>query len=176
MYAIATTKSTNHKAHRTIYEWAASIDRKINWLRQSQEKAYTTVRFSTPRLLRGAALIHYTYAHKTLLEEISAYYNSLIMDLSRDKRIAFERHENRKGSRAAHNLYADLIAEFKAFKKFMGGTLNDFIISIVPDGVNRYDMCVTEEKLQQHVRHIEKRGIGITLVRQSGRMYIYRHI
>lgn len=174
MYAIATNQSP--KTHRTIIEWAASIDKEIKHLSKSKEDAYTAVRFSTPRLLGGAALIHYTYAHVTLLEEISAYYNSLIMDLNRQKQLAFERHENRKGSHAAHNLYGELTAEFKEFKKFMGGTLHDFIISIVPDGVNRYDMCVTEEKLQQHVRHIEKRGIGITLVRQSGRMYIHKHI
>lgn len=180
MYAINPTKSTNRNAHRSIDEWAKSIDKEIKRLSESKERTYTSAKFSNLR--NGASLLGadiaqvYTYAHETLLEEISAYYTSLIADLERQRRLAFQRHENRKGSHAAHNLYAELIAEFKEFKKFMGGTLGDFIISIVPDGVNRYDMCVTDEKLQQHVRHVERHGIGITVVRQSGRMYIHKHI
>lgn len=179
MYAIATNQG-NHKTHRTIEDWAKSIDKEIKRLCESQEKAYTTLRFSTQRhnaaLLGGVMAQYYTEELDAVLNRVSAYYCHLIADLQQRKQLAFEQHENRKGSQDTHNLYAELIAEFKAFKKFMGGRLDDFIISIVPDGVNRYDMRVTEEKLQQHVRHIEKRGIGMTVVRQSGRMYIYRHI
>lgn len=170
MYAIATHKT--RKPYRTIIEWGIGIERDIRYLRESEEKVQNKLRYTT----LTASARYYTDELDEVLNRTSAYYCHLIADLQQRKQLAFERHENRKGSQDTHNLYAELIAEFKAFKKFMGGTLRDFIISIRPDGVNRYDMCVTEEKLQQHVRHIEKCGIGLTVVRQSGRMYIYKHI
>lgn len=172
MYAIATTKSTNHKNHRTFEDWSKAIDREISHLRESRRMVLNSLQYTA----LTASARYYTDELDEVLTRTSVYYCHLIADLQQRKQLAFERHENRKTSRDQHNLYAELIAEFKAFKKFMGGTLRDFIISIRPDGVNRYDMCVTEEKLQQHVRHIEKLGIGITVVRQSGRMHIYRHI
>lgn len=171
MYAIATTRKTR-KPYRTIIEWGRAIERDIRYLRESTIKVQNELQYTT----LTASARYYTEELDEALNRTSAYYCHLIADLQQRKQLAFERHENRKGSKDTHNLYAELIAEFKAFKKVIGGTLHDFIISIVPDGVNRYDMCVTEEKLQQHVRHIEKRGIGMTVVRQSGRMYIYRHI
>ena len=172
MYIIGRIKSDNHKTHRSFEDWYKAIDREINHLRESRRMVLNSLRYTT----LTASARYYTDELDEVLNRTSVYYDHLIDELTRRQRLASERHENRKISRDQHNLYADLIAEFKAFKKFMGGTLRDFIISIRPDGVNRYDMCVTEEKLQQHVRHIEKRGIGMTVVRQSGRMYIYRHI
>lgn len=172
MYIIATTKSANHKTHRTFEDWSKAIDREINHLRKSRRMVLNTLRYST----LTASARYYTAELEEVTNRTALYYDHLIDKLTRRQRLASERHENRKTSRDQHNLYADLIAEFKAFKKFMGGTRRDFIISIRPDGVNRYDMCVTEEKLQQHVRHIEKCEIGLTVVRQSGRMYFYRHI
>ena len=171
MYIIGRISKTR-KPYRSITEWSKAIDREINHLRESRRTVLNSLRYST----LTASARYYTDELEEVTNRTSAYYCHLIDELTRRQRLASERHENRKVSRDQHNLYADLIAEFKAFKKFMGGTLRDFIISIRPDGVNRYDMCVTEEKLQQHVRHIEKCGIGITMVRQSGRMYIYRHI
>ena len=165
---------------RSIYEWCKEIDREINFLRDSQEKAYSTLRNTTQkhhaRLLGKDEARYYTDELNTLLNRTSSYYNHLIADLYRQKEIALLKHANRKGSQDTHNLYADLIKEFKGLKRFACNDLHDFIITIVPDWVAPIDVVVTEENLQRHEHRIEKRGIGMTVVRKDGKLYVHKKL
>lgn len=165
---------------QSIYEWAQSIDKEINWLRESQEKAYSALRLTNQkcnaRLLGKDQTRYYSEELDTRLNLTMSYYNHLIADLHRQKELAFQRHENRKGSQDTYNLYAELIKEFKGLKRFACNDLRDFIITIVPGWVAPIDVCVTEENLQRHVHRIEKRGIGMTVVRKDGKLYVYHKL
>lgn len=165
---------------RSIYEWAQSIDKEINYLRESQEKAYLTLRISTQkgnaRLLGKDEARYYTEELDTLLNRTTSYYNHLIADLHRKKELALVKNANRRGSQDTYNLYTELIKEFKGLKRFACNDLRDFIITIVPGWVAPIDICVTEENLQRHVHRIEKRGIGMTVVRKDGKLYVYHKL
>lgn len=165
---------------RSIYEWCKSIDREIAYLRDSQEKAYSTLRNTTQKhnsvLLGSDTAQFYSEELDTLLNRTSSYYNHLIADLHRKKELALVKNANRKGSQDTYNLYAELIKEFKGLKRFACNDLHDFIITIVPGWVAPIDICVTEENLQRHVHRIEKRGIGMTVVRKDGKLYVYHKL
>lgn len=165
---------------RSIYEWAQSIDKEINYLRESQEKAYSTLRLTNQkcnaRLLGKDQARYYSEELDTLLNRTTSYYNHLIADLHRQKELALLKNANRKGSQDTYNLYAELIKEFKGLKRFACNDLRDFIITIVPGWVAPIDVCVTEENLQRHVHRIEKRGIGMTVVRKDGKLYVYHKL
>lgn len=165
---------------RSIYEWAQSIDKEINYLRESQEKAYSTLRLTNQkgnaRLLGKDEARYYSEELDTLLNRTTSYYNHLIADLHRKKELALVKNANRKGSQDTYNLYAELIKEFKGLKRFACNDLHDFIITIVPGWVAPIDICVTEENLQRHVHRIEKRGIGMTVVRKDGKLSVYHKL
>lgn len=165
---------------RSIYEWAQSIDKEINYLRESQEKAYSTLRYTiqkgNARLLGADMARFYTEELEDLLDCTTFYYNHLIADLHRQKELALAKNTNRKGSQDTYNLYAELIKEFKGLKRFACNDLHDFIITIVPGWVAPIDICVTEENLQRHVHRIEKRGIGMTVVRKDGKLSVYKKL
>ena len=165
---------------RSIYEWAQLIDKEINYLRESQEKAYSTLRYtrqkSNGRLLGKDEARYYSEELDGLLNRTTSYYNHLIADLHRKKELALVKNANRKGSQDTYNLYAELIKEFKGLKRFACNDLRDFIITIVPGWVAPIDICVTEENLQRHVHRIEKRGIGMTVVRKDGKLYVYHKL
>lgn len=112
----------------------------------------------------------------TLLNRTTSYYYHLIADLYRQKEIALQKHENRKGSQDTHNLHADLIKEFRGLKRFACNDLHDFIITIVPDWVASIDVVVTEENLRRHEHRLEKRGIGMTVVRKDGKLYVHKKL
>ena len=165
---------------RSIYEWAQSIDKEINYLRESQEKVYSTLRYTRQkgngRLLGADQARYYSEELDGLLNRTTSYYNHLIADLHRRKEIALLKNANRKGSQDTYNLYAELIKEFKGLKRFACNDLRDFIITIVPGWVAPIDICVTEENLQRHVHRIEKRGIGMTVVRKDGKLSVHHKL
>ena len=165
---------------RSIYEWAKSIDKEINYLRESQEKAYSPLRYTrqkgNARLLGSDMARFYTDELDTLLYRITSYYNHLIADLHLRKELAFQRRENRKGSQDTHNLYAELIKEFKGLKRFACNDLHDFIITIVPDWVAPIDVVVNEENLRRHEHRLEKRGIGMIVVKKDGKLYVHKKL
>lgn len=165
---------------QSLCEWYKEIDKEINYLRESQERAYSTLRISTQkgnaRLLGKDEARYYTEELDTLLHRITSYYNHLIADLYRQRELAFQRHENRRGSQDTYNLYAELIKEFKGLKRFACNDLRDFIITIVPGWAASIDICVTEENLQRHVHRIKKRGIGMTVVRKDGKLSVYKKL
>ena len=165
---------------RSIYEWAQSIDKEINYLRESQEKVYSTLRYtrqkSNRRLLGKDEARYYSEELDGLLNRTMSYYYHLIADLHRKKELALLKNANRKGSQDTYNLYAELIKEFKGLKRFACNDLRDFIITIVPGWMTPIDMCVTEKNLQWHVHRIEKRGIGMTVVRKDGKLSVYHKL
>ena len=165
---------------RSIYEWAKSIDKEINYLRESQEKAYSPLRYTrqkgNARLLGSDMARFYTDELDTLLYRITSYYNHLIADLHLRKKLALRKHEDRKGSQDTYNLYAELIKEVKGLKRFYGRELDDFIITIVPDWVALIDVVVNEENLRRHEHRLEKRGIGMVVVQKDGKLYVHKKL
>lgn len=165
---------------RSIYEWCTAIDKEIAYLRKSQEKAYSTLRNTTQKhnsvLLGSDTAQFYSEELDTLLNRTTSYYNHLIADLHRQKEIAMLKNANRNGSQDTYNLYADLIKEFKGLKRFYGGDLSNFIITIIPDWVAPIDVVVNEENLRRHEYRLEKRGIGMVVVRKNGKLYVHKKL
>ena len=165
---------------RSIYEWAQSIDKEINYLRESQEKAYSTLRYTRQKgnmgLLGKDEARYYSEELDGLLNRTMSYYYHLIADLHRKKELALLKNANRKGSQDTYNLYAELIKEFKGLKRFACNDLRDFIITIVPDWNAPIDICVTEENLRRHEHRLEKRGIGMIVVKKDGRLYVHKKL
>lgn len=162
---------------RSIYEWCKRIDKEIEYLRQSQEKAYSTLRYTRQKGLLGKdEARYYSEELDALLNRTTSYYNHLIADLYRQKEIALLKNANRKSSQDTYNLYTELIKEFKGLKRFYGGDLSNFIITIVPGWVAPIDVVVNEENLRRHEYRLEKRGIGMVVVRKDGKLYVHKKL